>query len=194
VVQKPLYPEGGEVCHTIIVHPPAGIAGGDELEITARLERNAHALPTTPGGSKRYRSAGPWARQQIAFHVGAGACLEWLPQETIVFDGALAALRTEVELEADACFIGWEITCWGRTGSGENFALGECRMRTLIQRDRKALWLERAKLDGGGAALFSPAVLAGSRLRERSWLHRRAWTTVCSSAVVNSSRRADGER
>lgn len=161
VVQKPLYPEGDEVCHAIVVHPPAGIVGGDELEISARVGVNARTLLTTPGAAKWYRSAGPWARQQIAFHVDAGACLEWLPQETIVFNGALAELRTEVELESDACFIGWEILCLGRTGSGESFAAGECRMRTLIRRDGKPLWLERAQLDGGGAMLFSPVVLAG---------------------------------
>jgi urease accessory protein len=175
VIQKPLYPEGAGVCHAIIVHPPAGIAGGDELEIAARLEKNAHALLTTPGASKWYRSAAPWARQQVAFQVGAGACLEWLPQETIVFNGALAELRTEVELESESCFIGWEILCLGRTGSGESFAAGECRMRTLIQRDGKPLWLERAQLDGGGAALFSPAVLAGQPV---------AGTFVAASAHV----------
>ena len=161
VVQKPLYPEGDEVCHAIVVHPPAGIVGGDELEISARVGVNAHTLLTTPGAAKWYRSAGSWARQKIVFHAGAGACLEWLPQETIIFNGALAELRTEVELEADACFIAWEILCLGRTGSGESFAAGECRMRTLIQRDGQPLWLERAQLDGGGGALFSPAVLAG---------------------------------
>jgi len=161
LVQKPLYPEGGGVCHTILVHPPAGIVGGDELEVSANLSANARVLLTTPGAAKWYRSAGPWARQRIVFRVGTGACLEWLPQETIIFNGALAELRTEIELKSDACFFGWEMVCLGRTGSGESFAAGECRMRTLIRRDEKPLWLERAQLDGAGAALFSPAVLAG---------------------------------
>lgn len=143
LVQKPLYPEGGEVCHTIIVHSPAGIVGGDGLEVAARLGSNARAPLTTPGASKWYRSAGSWARQRMGFHNGAGGCLEWLPQ-SIVFNGVLAELRTEVELEADACFIGWEILCLGRTGSGESFAAGACRMRTLIQRGGKPLWLKRS--------------------------------------------------
>jgi urease accessory protein len=160
-IQKPLYPEDEAVCHAIVVHPPGGIAGGDELEITARVRREARALLTTPGATKWYRSAGPWADQQVLFQVGAGACLEWLPQETIFFNGALAKSRMAVELEADGCFIGWEILCLGRTGSGEKFTDGECRARTLIRRDRKPLWLERAELAGGGAALLSPTVLAG---------------------------------
>jgi len=96
VVQKALYPEGDAVCHAIVVHPPAGIAGGDELELNARSTEGAHALLTTPGAGKWYRSAGPWASQTLRFEV-AGA-LEWLPQESIVFDGALAQLETEVRL------------------------------------------------------------------------------------------------
>ena len=161
VIQKPLYPEGAGVCHAIIVHPPAGIAGGDELEITARLEKNAHALLTTPGATKWYRSAGPEADQHICFSIDSGACVEWLPQETIVFDGALAALRTDVQLFGDACYLGWEILCLGRAGAGERFTKGEYRARTLIQRDGKVLWLERAQLQGGSPALTSPVVMAG---------------------------------
>ena len=159
VVQKPLYPEGGEVCHAIVVHPPAGIAGGDELELRARAAAGAHALLTTPGAGKWYRSAGPWAAQRLRFDV-AGA-LEWLPQETIVFCGARARLDTEVRLAADARYLGWEILCLGRTGSGEKFARGEMRLSTRVFRDDKLLWLERGRLEGGGALLDSPAGLQG---------------------------------
>src|SRR5919201_3803664 len=63
VVQKPLYPEGGDVCHAIVVHPPGGIAGGDELALQVVSERESHALLTTPGAGKWYRSGGAWARQ-----------------------------------------------------------------------------------------------------------------------------------
>src|SRR5258706_70220 len=98
VVQKPLYPEGGAVCHAILVHPPAGIAGGDELEFSARAAEGAHALLTTPGAGKWYRSGGAWARQRLEFDAREGACIEWLPQETIVYDGALADIRTAVRV------------------------------------------------------------------------------------------------
>jgi len=159
VVQKPLYPEGGEVCHAIVVHPPAGMAGGDELELRARSAAGAHALLTTPGAGKWYRSAGPWAAQRLRFEV-AGA-LEWLPQETIVFDGARAQLDTEVRLRGDARYLGWEILCLGRTGAGEKFARGEMRLSTRVFRDDKLLWLERGRIEGGGAVLDSPAGLQG---------------------------------
>ncbi len=161
VVQKPLYPEGGEVCHAIIIHPPAGIAGGDELELSLSAGPGAHALLTTPGAGKWYRSAGAQASQRLQFEVAPGACLEWLPQETIVFDGALATLASEVRLAGDARYLGWEILCLGRTGSGERFGKGEIRLDNRLYRDGKLLWIERGRIDGGGALLDSPAGLQG---------------------------------
>jgi urease accessory protein len=161
VVQKALYPEGDAVCHTIVVHPPGGIAGGDELELDARFGAGSHALLTTPGAGKWYRSGGPWARMRVALSAKAGACVEWLPQETIVFDGALADLTTEIELEGDARYIGWDIVCLGRTGSGERYTRGECRLSTRIRRDGKPLRLERGRIAAGGTLLASPAGLGG---------------------------------
>jgi len=157
VVQKPLYPEGEEVCHAIVVHPPGGIAGGDQLSLEVNGE--GHAVLTTPGAAKWYRSAGPWARQKLAFEVGG--TLEWLPRETIVFDGALAQLECEVHLKSAARYFGWEIVCLGRTGSGERFSGGRLRMDTRIARDEKLLWMERGEIDGGGALMRSPIGLAG---------------------------------
>jgi len=160
-IQKPLYPEGPAVCHAILLHPPAGIAGGDDLEITARLGANAHALITTPGAGKWYGSAGPWARQRLAFELAEAACLEWLPQETIVFDGALADMRLEVSLAAGASFAGWEILCLGRRAAGECFDHGVLNFATAVAREGKPLWLERGLLEGGGPLLKAPAGLAG---------------------------------
>ena len=159
VVQKPFYPEGSDICHAIVVHPPGGIAGGDELSLNVRTESCASALLTTPGAAKWYRSAGPWATQVVAFSVEG--TLEWLPQETIVFDGALARTAYDVDLGAEACLIGWDIVCLGRTGSGERFSRGMYRTSIQVRREGKLLWLERARIDGGGRLLDSPAGLAG---------------------------------
>jgi len=159
VVQRPLYPEGGDPCHAIVVHPPGGIAGGDELSLTVRTEKNASALLTTPGAAKWYRSAGPWAKQSAVFEVKG--MLEWLPLETIVFDGALAETAYDVNLGAQAGIIGWDIVCLGRTGSGERFARGTWRSSIRIRRETRLLWLERGRIDGGGRLLDSPAGLAG---------------------------------
>lgn len=161
VVQKALYPEGDAVCHSIIVHPPAGIVGGDSLEIDASVGAQGHALLTTPGAGKWYRSAGAWAQQRNAFVVHEGACLEWLPQETIVFDGALARLDTEVRLATGARYIGWEILCLGRAGSGERFQRGQCVSRVSVLHGGKPLWMERGSIEAGGALMRSAAGLGG---------------------------------
>ena len=74
--------------------------------------------------------------------------------------------------------MGWEILCFGRTGSGERFSKGEFLLRTAIQRDGKPLWLERARLDGGDAGLDSAPVLAGQPV---------AGTLVAASLQLDAS-------
>src|SRR2546426_8876989 len=86
VAQKPLYPEGEAVCHAIVVHPPGGIAGGDELELRVAAREAGHALLTTPGAAKWYRSAGPVARQRLDFEIGGS--LEGLPRGNNLVCGA----------------------------------------------------------------------------------------------------------
>jgi len=159
VVQKPLYPEGEAVCHTIVVHPPGGIAGGDELMLSAKIAHGAAALLTTPGAAKWYRSAGPWAGQRVFFDV-AGA-LEWLPQETIVYNGSLARMHAEIRLSRDARYLGWEVLCLGRTGSGERLASGESILSSSLRREGALVWNERGRIEGGGALLGSACGFAG---------------------------------
>ncbi len=160
-VQKALHPEGPGICHAIVLHPPSGIAGGDELDIAIDVADGAHALLTTPGAGKWYRSAGAHAAQRLQLKVGAGGTAEWLPQETIVFDGAQARIGSEVNLAADARYIGWEVLCLGRRASGESFDRGSLRLATRISRDGRPLWLEQGRIDGGSPLLTSAVGLAG---------------------------------
>jgi urease accessory protein len=161
VVQKPLHPEGPEVCHAIVVHPPAGIAGGDELVIEATARRHSRALLTTPGAAKWYRSPGPWANSRVSLEANDGAHVEWLPQETIVYDAARASLEWDARLEGDARLIAWDIVRLGRTASGERFAKGELRSRSRIWRDGRLAWIERAHIGPDALVARSAAGLAG---------------------------------
>lgn len=171
-VQRPFYPEGG-VCHVYLLHPPGGIVGGDCLEITADLAAGAQVLLTTPAAGKFYRSAGPRAELMQRFTVAEGGRLEWFPQETIVFDGALARATTRVELAADAQFLGWEIVCLGRPASGERFGRGEFAQGMEVYRQGRPLLHERSRFDGGGAVLDAPWGLHG---------HPVTGTFVCTGA------------
>ena len=161
-VQKALYPEGPEVCQAIVVHPPGGIVGGDTLAIDIDAGAGAHAQITTPGAAKWYRSAGPWARSTTLLRVGPGALVEWLPQESILFDGACASISLRVELAPEARFLGWEITCLGRTASNERFNRGSLRQALDLVRNGAQLFCERVALDGGDYALQSGAILANA--------------------------------
>ena len=159
--QKPLYPEGDEVCHGIVLHPPAGIAGGDHLSLHFSADADAHALLTTPGAGKWYRSAGAEASQRILIDVGPDAAFEWLPQETIVFDGAIARMHTEVRLAAGARFVGQELVCLGRIARGERFGHGHILNDWRITREGRTLWRERSALEGDDALLGTPIGLGG---------------------------------
>ena len=161
-VQKALYPEGRGVCHAIVLHPPGGIVGGDRLRIGVTAEPGAQALLTTPGAGKLYRSGGPAASVEVGISVGDGACLEWLPQETIVYDGARARVTLAVELAPQAAWIGWEILCWGRPAAGAPFRAGEVCLATRVDRAGRPLWRERARVAGGSPFGDAPTGLAGA--------------------------------
>jgi urease accessory protein len=159
VVQKSLYPEGDAVCQNIIVHPPGGIVGGDSLIFDASVGPQAHAQFTTPGAAKWYRSAGAAATQRLALRAAAGAVLEWLPQETILFGGAIVEMESSIELDGDAVFIGWDIVCLGRTASGERFGRGVLKHRVAVRRDGVPVFIERGIVRGGSRILASSAGL-----------------------------------
>ena len=160
-VQKHLYAEGPEVCQHIIVHPPGGIAGGDQLNINVHVGPGAWAQLTSPGAAKWYRAAGP-AYQSVELNVAAGATLEWLPQETIVFSAAQAELSTRIELEGDARLFYWDMVALGRLASGERFERGHFQSHLDIRRDGQLLWHERQRIVGNDGLLDSPIGLDGN--------------------------------
>ena len=161
-MQKALYPEGPEVCQAIIVHPPGGIVAGDTLAIDVNARADARVQLTTPGAAKWYRSSGAEAEAVTTLRAGPRAMVEWLPQESILFDGACASISLRVDLARDARFFGWDIVCLGRTASNERFTRGHLRQSLDLFRDRTLLYCERAAIDGGTRALQSGAILSGA--------------------------------
>jgi len=172
-VQRPFYPEGtGGACHVYVLHPPGGVVDGDTLSLEVELRAGASALLTAPGASKLYRArtsasrAGSanqaiGARLAQTFRVAAQATLEWLPHETIVFDGARARVRTRVELAEGATYAGWELLCLGRPACGERFTHGELESELSLSRAGKLVYLERGRYRGGEALLEAPWGLRG---------------------------------
>lgn len=161
-VQKALYPEGDAVSHAILLHPPAGIAGGDSLAIEVSVGEGAHALLTTPGAGKWYRADGRPAEQRIQLSVADAGSLEWLPQESMVFDGADGNATLDVQLSGKACFIGFDLWCLGRRARGERFTHGRMHTAIRIARDGRPVFVEQARLRGDDPRLGSRAVLGGA--------------------------------
>jgi urease accessory protein len=160
-VQKPLYPEGAQTVHAILVHPPGGIRAGDRLQIEAKAGPMAHAFLTSPGAAKWYRGDDGPACQTVQLSAGDGAALEWMPQETIYFNGARVVQRHTVHLGAGARYIGCDVMCFGRQASGERFERGQLRLHSEIWRGSQLLWYEQARIDAGSDALTGPFGLDG---------------------------------
>jgi urease accessory protein len=154
LVQRPFYPEepaagSAEPCHVYIIHPPGGVASGDDLRLDVDVCANAHVLLTTPAAAKFYRrgSAG-LARVEQALRLESGV-LEWLPQESIFYPDAAAELRTTVRLPdppATASFIGWELACLGLPASAQDLNQGSLQLRLELWRGRTPLLLERLNI------------------------------------------------
>lgn len=163
-LQKALYPEGEAICHGIVLHPPAGIAGGDLLEVSVAVGAGAHALMTTPGAGKWYRSLGAEGVLEHGLSVADGGVLEWLPQENIVFRQANARLVTDIDLAPDACLFAMEMTAFGRFGEDHQFHDGRFAQSMRIRRDGRTVWREQGRIEGGSRLMRAASTLDGQRV------------------------------
>ncbi len=165
LVQKAFYPETDQqCCHIYLIHPPGGIVQGDQLQLDVELAARSHVLITTPAAGKFYRSQGERACLEQYLKLEAGAQLEWLPQETILYNESQTLLKTIVQLQADSRFIGWEILCLGRQAGRYYFDSGRCRQLFELWRDDKPVFIERSQIATGTPILKSPWGLAGFSL------------------------------
>jgi len=165
-VLKTLYPEGDAIAHQVIVHPPGGIVGGDRLDVALSLEAGAHAVLTTPGATRFYRSDGREAAQHVHAEIADGARLEWLPLETIAHSGCLAENRATFALAPSAEMIGWDIVALGLPAADDAFAAG----RFMQHVELAGVWLERGAIRGDDARLLrSPLGLAGHSALLTMW-------------------------
>jgi urease accessory protein len=173
-LQKMLYPEGPDVMHAILVHPPGGVVGGDSLDTTIQIEANAHCLVTTPGAAKWYRTQKHPSLQSIRLAVADNASLEWLPQENIVFDGANSQWQTTVHIAPTASAVGMEVIMLGRKAKGETFASGVLSNRfNLYQKSseqiEKLLFTEQWNLTGNDNRLIAKQGLSNAPCFGQMW-------------------------
>jgi urease accessory protein len=185
-VLQPLYPEGEGVCHHVLVHPPGGVVGGDELQVQVQAEAGSHALLTTPGATRFYRSEGALALQHTRLQLAEGARLEWLPMETIAYSGCLASNGVTAELAPGAEMIGWDVLALGLAAAGQAFERGVFSQQLMLP----GQWLERGRIAADDATLLQgPLGWAGHTVSATLWFAAgAALAPARRTALVDSAR------
>lgn len=185
VLQR-LYPEGDAVCHHVLVHPPGGLVGGDVLEVEAHLASGSHALLTTPGATRFYRTTGAPARQVVNLHLAGGSRLEWLPLETIAYRGCQAHNTLTCTLDPHAEAIGWDVLALGLPAAGQAWQDGTFTQQLGIP----GVWLEKAHLDADDRALLDgPLGWAGHRVLGTLWFAAGSgWSSPRREALLQAAR------
>ena len=159
-ILQSLYPEGDQICHNVLVHPPGGLVGGDTLDIQVNVAEGAHALVSTPSATRFYKSGGQAALQQVTATLAPGARLEWLPLEAIAYNDCEATNRAIFNLAPTAELMAWDVTALGLPSSDLAFTKGHFQQHLEIP----GVWLERGNLRGDDTRwLNSPLGLAGQK-------------------------------
>jgi urease accessory protein len=143
-----------------LVHPPSGLVGGDTLDIHLNLADHAHALVTTPGATRFYRTERDQAVQRVHAQIGPHARLEWLPLETIAYSGCDGVNHIAFELDPTAELMAWDITALGLPHAQQPFESGQLHQHLEI----KGVWLERGLIQASDRRLMDgPLGLAKQR-------------------------------
>jgi urease accessory protein len=156
-------PEPDEWLTAAMVNSAGGLAGGDSLTMQAALGPRARATISAAAAEKVYRSLGPQTRIDVTLDLAEGAMLEWLPQETILFDQARLGRSLTMRLHPTARLLAAETTVFGRAARGERFATGALQDAWRLHAGGGLLWAETTRLDGDILArLDDPIGFAGA--------------------------------
>ena len=165
-------PEAGDPIEAAIVTTSGGLVGGDRIDVAIRVDRAARAHVTASAAEKIYRSTGATTVVRQSLAVADGAALEFLPPETILFEGARLQRETAVEIGNGGAFLGGDIMVFGRRARGEHFTKGLLRTVWEVRQQGRLVWGDALHLDGdiagvvdnpacfGGAAGFATLMLA----------------------------------
>lgn len=132
----------------VLINTGGGLLGGDAVDFAVSVACGAAAQVTTQSAERVYRSLGSDCRVGISLTAGAAARLHWLPQETILFDGARLARTIEADVAADATLLMVEATVFGRAAMDETVRSGALHDRWAIRRAGRLVYSDRIKFDG----------------------------------------------
>jgi urease accessory protein len=148
-------------CEAMILNTAGGTAGGDGLDVDLTLEADAAVVVSTQSAEKIYRAQGDPARASIRIALGRGARLCWLPQETILFNGAGLERRIEADLAPGATLTICEMTVFGRAAMGEQPTAIRLDDRWRFRREGRLVHVAATRLDGDAAAILAGRALGG---------------------------------
>lgn len=141
-------PPRGELPNAVLVTTSGGLVGGDRLDISVSAGPDAGAIVMAQAAEKVYRSAGNDVSIDVHLSVEKGSWLEWLPQETILFDGARLNRKTTIDLAPGGKILAGEILVFGRIASGEKLSHGLVREVWNVRREGRLIWADALHLDG----------------------------------------------
>jgi urease accessory protein len=157
------FPRSSSPCEVAIVNTGGGVAGGDCYSVSLTLSEGAEVEATTPSAERIYRSDGPAAAITTRLTLLPGARLFWLPQETLLFEGARLERRLDVETSGEAEFLVAETLVFGRLAMGETRIDARVRDSWRVRRDGQLVFADETRIDHAGATLDRKAVGAGAR-------------------------------
>jgi urease accessory protein len=157
------FPRSSNPCEAAIVNTGGGVAGGDSYSVTLTLSEGAEVEASTPSAERIYRSDGAPASIATRLTLMPGARLFWLPQETLLFEGARLERRLEVETSGEAEFVIAETLVFGRLAMGESRIDATLRDSWRVRRDGQLVFADETRMDHAGATLERRAAGAGAR-------------------------------
>jgi urease accessory protein len=143
-------PELGEPPLAVLLTTSGGVTDGDSLKMAIDIGPAASAVATTQAAEKIYRAAkgGGHCAIDVAVRVSEGATLDWLPQETILFQGARLKRRTVAEVEPGGALLACEMVVLGRAASGERFVSGLLLDSWSVRRTSRLAWTDTLRVEG----------------------------------------------
>ena len=154
----------GAVPEAVFLNTSGGLTGGDTLRYAMQLDAGARLTATTQTAERAYATDGEAAQVHVQARLGAGAHLDWLPQETILFESAHLARNTEIDLAEGASALLVESLVLGRQAMGEVPKTARLTDSRIIRRQGRPFWAETMRIDADVlASASSPAILGGAR-------------------------------
>ncbi len=183
----------------VLINTSGGITGGDQLIYEARVGAQAHAIVTGQAAERAYRRSAGIGQVTTHLKAGENATLEWLPQETILFDASALHRTMTVDLAENARLIAIESVILGRTAMGEHVDTLSFRDRWRIRRNGKLLFADDVRLEGntrdilkgtaatGGGVAFATLVDCAADADSRLALARQALEACAPGSRVRAA-------